>query len=466
MIANISPADNNYDESLGTLRYAYRAKSIQNIPKVNEDPKDALIKQYELEIQRLKAMLEGKLPVEIGNSSNQRSEIPHNSQSKVINSPLIIYQTQTMKRSEDLEELKKEKDILNQDKKRYADELKNKENEINREKSEKHNLFERIRELEKRVIFGGQIMEIKDKNKNQELRQIQLKIEEQKKNEALLVKEKQKKEEELLMVEKKYNDLKDEVLDYRNILKKLRAKYQVAATEIRDLQIEQQRDKEELLSNIREQDKELDFYKGIVQKLINEEEIEKIRVKSVWKGDYWEFPLFTLTNIVINLPIISENKKFEIENDRENKEITIFSKTNSTIKPYKETKINRMALAEKKMKESPITQARKELIEIEDNYEDEEEFKIEKWPNRIYLNPIAYSSMPNLGLMNSNNNQLIEINAQPYSDKKDNFYNTKKNKNEKIRREPEKIKISYFKKAREVTDNNYQFQIKGKLKYK
>ena len=134
MIANISPADNNYDESLGTLRYAYRAKSIQNIPKVNEDPKDALIKQYELEIQRLKAMLEGKLPVEIGNSSNQRSEIPHNSQSKVINSPLIIYQTQTMKRSEDLEELKKEKDILNQDKKRYADELKNKENEINREK--------------------------------------------------------------------------------------------------------------------------------------------------------------------------------------------------------------------------------------------------------------------------------------------------------------------------------------------
>ena len=43
---------------MSTLRYASRAKSIKNKPKVNEDPKDALLKQYEVEIQRLKAMLE------------------------------------------------------------------------------------------------------------------------------------------------------------------------------------------------------------------------------------------------------------------------------------------------------------------------------------------------------------------------------------------------------------------------
>lgn len=44
MIAAISPADYNYDESLTTLRYASRAKSIKNKPVVNEDPKDALLK--------------------------------------------------------------------------------------------------------------------------------------------------------------------------------------------------------------------------------------------------------------------------------------------------------------------------------------------------------------------------------------------------------------------------------------
>ena len=57
MIAAASPADYNYEETLSTLRYAARAKAIKNKPKVNEDPKDALLKQYEQEIQKLKQML-------------------------------------------------------------------------------------------------------------------------------------------------------------------------------------------------------------------------------------------------------------------------------------------------------------------------------------------------------------------------------------------------------------------------
>lgn len=44
MIAALSPADYNYDETLSTLRYADRAKAIKNKPKINEDPKDALLK--------------------------------------------------------------------------------------------------------------------------------------------------------------------------------------------------------------------------------------------------------------------------------------------------------------------------------------------------------------------------------------------------------------------------------------
>jgi len=60
MIANCSPASFNYDETLGTLRYANRAKQIKNQPKINEDPKDALLRQYSEEIARLKAMLKGE----------------------------------------------------------------------------------------------------------------------------------------------------------------------------------------------------------------------------------------------------------------------------------------------------------------------------------------------------------------------------------------------------------------------
>ena len=57
MIAACSPANYNYDETLSTLRYAHRAKQIKNKPRVNEDPKDALLKKYEEEIKQLKDML-------------------------------------------------------------------------------------------------------------------------------------------------------------------------------------------------------------------------------------------------------------------------------------------------------------------------------------------------------------------------------------------------------------------------
>ena len=45
MVANIGPASYNIDESLTTLRYASNAKKIKNSPKINEDPKDALLRR-------------------------------------------------------------------------------------------------------------------------------------------------------------------------------------------------------------------------------------------------------------------------------------------------------------------------------------------------------------------------------------------------------------------------------------
>lgn len=57
MVANVGPASYNYDETLTTLRYANRAKNIKNKPRINEDPKDALLRQYQEEISRLKEKL-------------------------------------------------------------------------------------------------------------------------------------------------------------------------------------------------------------------------------------------------------------------------------------------------------------------------------------------------------------------------------------------------------------------------
>lgn len=60
MIACISPADYNNDETIGTLRYADRAKKIKNKPVVNEDPKTAEINRLKSEIQMLRVELLSK----------------------------------------------------------------------------------------------------------------------------------------------------------------------------------------------------------------------------------------------------------------------------------------------------------------------------------------------------------------------------------------------------------------------
>ena len=50
MIACVSPADSNMEETLSTLRYADRARRIKNKPIVNRDPQAA-------EILRLKQLV-------------------------------------------------------------------------------------------------------------------------------------------------------------------------------------------------------------------------------------------------------------------------------------------------------------------------------------------------------------------------------------------------------------------------
>ena len=45
------------------IALCYRAKNIKNEPKINKDPKDALLREYQEEIQKLKAMLMGQMAV-------------------------------------------------------------------------------------------------------------------------------------------------------------------------------------------------------------------------------------------------------------------------------------------------------------------------------------------------------------------------------------------------------------------
>lgn len=82
MVACISPADNNYEETLSTLRYANRAKNIKNKPKINEDPKDALLREYQEEIKRLKMLLTGQGGMPLEMTGTNASEKPQDQANK------------------------------------------------------------------------------------------------------------------------------------------------------------------------------------------------------------------------------------------------------------------------------------------------------------------------------------------------------------------------------------------------
>ena len=58
MVATISQNAANYEETLSTLIYASRARFIQNKPTLNEDPKDALLRQMQEELENLKKALQ------------------------------------------------------------------------------------------------------------------------------------------------------------------------------------------------------------------------------------------------------------------------------------------------------------------------------------------------------------------------------------------------------------------------
>lgn len=77
MLANISPASINAEETLSTLRFASTVKKIKNNAVVNEDPQQRLIRELRAEIEEIKkkiAELETGMPPEVSDGEQPRQE--------------------------------------------------------------------------------------------------------------------------------------------------------------------------------------------------------------------------------------------------------------------------------------------------------------------------------------------------------------------------------------------------------
>ncbi|XP_041378535.1 kinesin-like protein unc-104 isoform X3 [Gigantopelta aegis] len=102
MIAALSPADINYDETLSTLRYADRAKQIVCKAVVNEDPNARLIRELKEEVQRLKELL-----------ANEGIEVQEGGAGQILNASRSRKQSLTIEGGEDaMERLKMSEKLI------------------------------------------------------------------------------------------------------------------------------------------------------------------------------------------------------------------------------------------------------------------------------------------------------------------------------------------------------------------
>lgn len=111
MIACISPAEYNYDETLSTLRYASRAKNISNKPVINEDPKDAMLREYQAEILNLKAQLANSGMPNGTNATPMEMEMQKNIEEEKVKLA-EMYEAETQRLKEEKQGQLKEKEEL------------------------------------------------------------------------------------------------------------------------------------------------------------------------------------------------------------------------------------------------------------------------------------------------------------------------------------------------------------------
>lgn len=212
MIAALSPANYNYEETLSTLRYADRAKSIKNKPRINEDPKDALLKQYESEIQELKQML--MQMQQQGCTGEQMQTAMQNMQKTMDKHQVIDHVEENVdallqklegqlgekvkilteeeeqaekelkaKVARELQErmhsIRNQKEQVAVEKEQIEQELQNQEEQITQEKQEKQQLEQILAKMNNKLIAGGQEMEAKEAEHYKEQKAFQEKLKEQ-----------------------------------------------------------------------------------------------------------------------------------------------------------------------------------------------------------------------------------------------------------------------------------------------
>ncbi|ETV82639.1 hypothetical protein H257_05216 [Aphanomyces astaci] len=278
MIANCGPADYNYEETLTTLRYASRAKQIKNKPKINEDPKDAMIREFQEEIDALKAKLASfangnttggdgggtattmcmlqapptvevvekvveKVIVEKGISEEEAQKIADKAKQEI---GAVRKQA-----AEELSAAVKDNALAEHNKREMELKLEMEQKQQEEMVKQQRALLVKLESMEAKLLVGGEIMN-KAAQQEDELRKTKLELEERKHQELKLARELAEREEANLMKEEKYQSLQEEAEAKTKKLKKVFGKVKEVLADIKQMEKAHGREREDLLDTIRE----------------------------------------------------------------------------------------------------------------------------------------------------------------------------------------------------------------------
>uniref|UniRef100_T1JLH8 Kinesin-like protein n=1 Tax=Strigamia maritima TaxID=126957 RepID=T1JLH8_STRMM len=320
MVACLSPADNNYDETLSTLRYANRTKNIKNKPKINEDPKDTLLREYQEEIQRLKQMVEsGEInsAVQIQVQPDVEDEVNKEKERLKQEYEQMMHELKEKYHAEQRSNAKLQEHVSSL-KQKYEEELANLSNKQhvapesdiqqipltdskgNALKSDPHTLtkiqvqaLERLQQLEEQMVGGERVNDKELKEKRLKKKRA---AEKRLKNlqEALH----QVNEDDLVML-KVYDNIQEELKAKTELLKKAKRKIESLQIEIRDIHSEFEGDRVDYLETIRKQDQCVKLMQQILNKVqpcirrdCNYSNLDKIKNECQWDADQqcWRLP--------------------------------------------------------------------------------------------------------------------------------------------------------------------------------
>ncbi|CAK6446038.1 unnamed protein product [Pipistrellus nathusii] len=333
MCANIGPADYNYDETISTLRYANRAKNIKNKARINEDPKDALLRQFQKEIEELKKKLEEGEEIsgsdisgseededeegEVGEDGEKRKKRRDQAGKKKV-SPDKMVEMQA-KIDEERKALETKLDMEEEERNKARAELEKREKDLLKAQQEHQSLLEKLSALEKKVIVGGVDLLAKAEEQEKLLEESNMELEERRKRAEQLRRELEEKEQERLDIEEKYTSLQEEAQGKTKKLKKVWTMLMAAKSEMADLQQEHQREIEGLLENIRQLSRELRLQMLVIDNFIPQDYQEMIENYVHWNEDIGEWQLkcvaYTGNNMRKQTPIPDKKEKDPFEVD-------------------------------------------------------------------------------------------------------------------------------------------------------